>query len=59
MLTEESNDFRPIMNSLYDPMFEGLGLPVDPHLRLFAKYKVITAFWAQLSFALNFHAPEM
>ncbi|KAG8493935.1 hypothetical protein CXB51_011235 [Gossypium anomalum] len=33
---------RPIMNSLYDPMFEELGLPIDPHLRLFAKYKVIT-----------------
>ncbi|KAB2031378.1 hypothetical protein ES319_D05G301200v1, partial [Gossypium barbadense] len=30
---------RPIMNSLYDPMFEELGLPIDPHLRLFAKYK--------------------
>ncbi|KAK8354802.1 hypothetical protein V6Z12_A05G245100 [Gossypium hirsutum] len=35
---------RPIMNSLYDPKFEELGLPIDPHLRLFAKYKVITAF---------------
>ncbi|PPS04012.1 hypothetical protein GOBAR_AA16653 [Gossypium barbadense] len=30
---------RPIMNSLYDPKFEELGLPIDPHLRLFAKYK--------------------
>ncbi|KAK8298292.1 hypothetical protein V6Z12_D05G245300 [Gossypium hirsutum] len=30
---------RPIMNSLYDPMYEELGLPIDPHLRLFAKYK--------------------
>ncbi|PPR99633.1 hypothetical protein GOBAR_AA21033 [Gossypium barbadense] len=30
---------RPIMNSLYDPTFEELGLPIDPHLRLFAKYK--------------------
>ncbi|KAH1064478.1 hypothetical protein J1N35_029465 [Gossypium stocksii] len=29
----------PIMNSLYDPMFEELGQPIDPHLRLFAKYK--------------------
>ncbi|MBA0746000.1 hypothetical protein Gogos_021381, partial [Gossypium gossypioides] len=30
---------RPIMNSLYDPMYEELGLPIDPHLRLFAEYK--------------------
>ncbi|KAE8721744.1 hypothetical protein F3Y22_tig00015240pilonHSYRG00009 [Hibiscus syriacus] len=29
---------RPMPNSLYDPMFEGLGLPVDPHLRLFAMF---------------------
>ncbi|MBA0868865.1 hypothetical protein Goshw_019782 [Gossypium schwendimanii] len=27
---------RPIKNSLYDPLFEGIGLPVDPHLRMFA-----------------------
>ncbi|KAH1057545.1 hypothetical protein J1N35_035610 [Gossypium stocksii] len=25
-----------IKNSLYDPLFEGIGLPVDPHLRMFA-----------------------
>ncbi|KAJ0026447.1 hypothetical protein Pint_08292 [Pistacia integerrima] len=33
-----SNPFsssRPIKNSVYDPIFEGIGLPVDPHLRLF------------------------
>ena len=23
------------MNSLYDPAFEEMGLPIDPHLRLF------------------------
>ncbi|MBA0554049.1 hypothetical protein Golob_013181 [Gossypium lobatum] len=28
--------FRPIKNSLYDPLFEGIGLLVDPHLRMFA-----------------------
>ncbi|MBA0722433.1 hypothetical protein Golax_003112 [Gossypium laxum] len=27
---------RPIKNSLYDPLFEGIELPVDPHLRMFA-----------------------
>ncbi|KAK8291174.1 hypothetical protein V6Z11_D06G045500 [Gossypium hirsutum] len=27
---------RAIKNSLYDPLFEGIGLPVDPHLRMFA-----------------------
>ncbi|GKV09270.1 hypothetical protein SLEP1_g20795 [Rubroshorea leprosula] len=26
---------RPMRNSVYDPMYEGLGLPIDPHLRLF------------------------
>ncbi|KAE8715430.1 hypothetical protein F3Y22_tig00110174pilonHSYRG00409 [Hibiscus syriacus] len=29
---------RPLPNSLYDPMFEELGLPIDPHLRLFAQF---------------------
>ncbi|MBA0853697.1 hypothetical protein Goshw_021015 [Gossypium schwendimanii] len=28
--------FRPIKNSLYDPLFEGIGLLVDHHLRMFA-----------------------
>ncbi|OMO85788.1 hypothetical protein CCACVL1_09999 [Corchorus capsularis] len=28
---------RGIKNSLYDPIFEGLGLPVDPHLRMFLR----------------------
>lgn len=27
---------RMIKNAVYDPLFEGLGLPVDPHLRLFS-----------------------
>ncbi|KAK8347856.1 hypothetical protein V6Z12_A06G045500 [Gossypium hirsutum] len=27
---------RPIKNALYDPLFEWIGLPVDPHLRMFA-----------------------
>ncbi|XVE95353.1 hypothetical protein REPUB_Repub02eG0089600 [Reevesia pubescens] len=27
---------RPIRNSVYDPIFERIGLPIDPHLRLFA-----------------------
>ncbi|TYI69204.1 hypothetical protein E1A91_D08G138000v1 [Gossypium mustelinum] len=27
---------RPIKNSLYGPLFKGIGLPVDPHLRMFA-----------------------
>ncbi|MBA0826414.1 hypothetical protein Goarm_011267, partial [Gossypium armourianum] len=27
---------RPIKNSLYDPLFKGIELPVDPHLRMFA-----------------------
>ncbi|MBA0747348.1 hypothetical protein Gogos_004267 [Gossypium gossypioides] len=27
---------RSIKNSLYDPLFEGIGLPVDPYLRMFA-----------------------
>ncbi|XP_062145834.1 uncharacterized protein LOC133853821 [Alnus glutinosa] len=27
---------RPVKNAVYDPTFEGVGLPVDPHLRLFA-----------------------
>ncbi|XP_044511517.1 uncharacterized protein LOC123229664 [Mangifera indica] len=26
---------KPMKNSVYDPIFEGIGLPVDPHLRLF------------------------
>ncbi|GKV44076.1 hypothetical protein SLEP1_g51302 [Rubroshorea leprosula] len=26
---------RHMKNSLYDPIFEGIGLPIDPHLRLF------------------------
>nr|POE45307.1 hypothetical protein CFP56_49224 [Quercus suber] len=36
---ENPNDQSPkakkLNNSLYDPNFEGLGVPVDPHLRLF------------------------
>ncbi|KAH9756713.1 hypothetical protein KPL71_016162 [Citrus sinensis] len=34
-----SNPFnlpRPVRNALYDPVFESLGLPIDPHLRLFS-----------------------
>ncbi|TYH51418.1 hypothetical protein ES332_D10G272600v1 [Gossypium tomentosum] len=27
---------RPILNSLYGPLFEGIELPVNPHLRMFA-----------------------
>ncbi|KAK8684109.1 hypothetical protein V6N13_040143 [Hibiscus sabdariffa] len=27
---------RPIPNLVYDPKYEGIGLPIDPHLRLFA-----------------------
>ncbi|TYG57473.1 hypothetical protein ES288_D08G144300v1 [Gossypium darwinii] len=27
---------KPIKNSLYDPLFEGIGLLVDPHLRMYA-----------------------
>ncbi|KAK8291173.1 hypothetical protein V6Z12_D06G045100 [Gossypium hirsutum] len=30
---------RPIKNALYDPLFKGIGLPVDPHLRMFATMK--------------------
>ncbi|KAK8580305.1 hypothetical protein V6N13_143419 [Hibiscus sabdariffa] len=30
---------RPLKNSLYDPMYEELGLPIDPHLRLFLQSK--------------------
>ncbi|KAJ7978235.1 hypothetical protein O6P43_007734 [Quillaja saponaria] len=26
---------RPIKNAVYDPMFETMGLPIDPHLRMF------------------------
>ncbi|XVF64720.1 hypothetical protein PTKIN_Ptkin09bG0190000 [Pterospermum kingtungense] len=26
---------RPIRNSVYDPLYEGIGLPIDPHLRMF------------------------
>ncbi|OWM79925.1 hypothetical protein CDL15_Pgr006229 [Punica granatum] len=26
---------RPIMNAVYDPIYEQMGLPIDPHLRLF------------------------
>ncbi|KAE8656302.1 hypothetical protein F3Y22_tig00117005pilonHSYRG00369 [Hibiscus syriacus] len=33
---------RPLPNSLYDPMFEGLGLPIDPHLRLFAQFNKVS-----------------
>nr|GMD52286.1 uncharacterized protein LOC109184657 [Ipomoea batatas] len=29
-----SSESMPIMNGVYDPMYEELGLPVDPHLRL-------------------------
>nr|GMD54253.1 uncharacterized protein LOC109151229 [Ipomoea batatas] len=28
-----SSESMPIMNGVYDPMYEELGLPVDPHLR--------------------------
>ncbi|GLT64308.1 hypothetical protein SLA2020_368120 [Shorea laevis] len=34
-LSNPSNT-RPVKNAVYDPTFEGIGLPVDPHLRLFA-----------------------
>ncbi|GMI77152.1 hypothetical protein HRI_001384500 [Hibiscus trionum] len=27
---------RPIKNAVYDPIYEGIGLPIDPHLRIFA-----------------------
>ncbi|XP_010521208.1 PREDICTED: uncharacterized protein LOC104800166 [Tarenaya hassleriana] len=30
-------DDRPTQNAVYDPIYEGVGLPVDPHLRLFDK----------------------
>ncbi|KAK2659657.1 hypothetical protein Ddye_006190 [Dipteronia dyeriana] len=30
------NVSRPMKNSLYDPLFESIGQPVDPHLRRFA-----------------------
>ncbi|XP_060673251.1 uncharacterized protein LOC125422823 [Ziziphus jujuba] len=26
---------RRVKNAVYDPMFEGMGLPIDPHLRMF------------------------
>ena len=29
------NGFRRILNGLYDPLYEGTGLPIDPHLRQF------------------------
>lgn len=29
------NWLRPVKNAVYDPMFETMGLPVDPHLRMF------------------------
>ncbi|XP_010534063.1 PREDICTED: uncharacterized protein LOC104809707 isoform X2 [Tarenaya hassleriana] len=32
-------DDRPTQNAVYDPIYEGVGLPVDPHLRLFGKRK--------------------
>uniref|UniRef100_A0A2N9IM57 Uncharacterized protein n=1 Tax=Fagus sylvatica TaxID=28930 RepID=A0A2N9IM57_FAGSY len=31
---------RQVKNSLYDPIFEGIGQPIDPHLRLFSSSKV-------------------
>ena len=30
---------RPIPNSYYDPRYEEMGLPVDPHLRSFLAWK--------------------
>lgn len=30
---------RPIFNSVYDPMYEAMGLPIDPHLRMFLASK--------------------
>ncbi|GMY17236.1 altered inheritance of mitochondria protein 3-like [Fagus crenata] len=32
---------RQVKNSLYDPIFEGIGQPIDPHLRLFSSSKEI------------------
>lgn len=29
------NRLRPLKNTVYDPMYEAMGLPVDPHLRMF------------------------
>ncbi|KAL4281209.1 hypothetical protein GQ457_03G033030 [Hibiscus cannabinus] len=34
------NPRLPLKNSLYDPMYEELGLPIDPHLRLFLQSKL-------------------
>ncbi|KAL5789517.1 hypothetical protein ACOSQ2_004405 [Xanthoceras sorbifolium] len=31
------NTSRPVKNSLYDPIYETIGLPIDPHLRIFTR----------------------
>ncbi|KAG2303579.1 hypothetical protein Bca52824_032230 [Brassica carinata] len=30
-----NHEERPIENTMYDPLYAGVGLPIDPHLRLF------------------------
>ncbi|XP_009145550.3 uncharacterized protein LOC103869233 isoform X1 [Brassica rapa] len=30
-----NHEERPIKNTMYDPLYAGVGLPIDPHLRLF------------------------
>ncbi|XP_024926664.3 uncharacterized protein LOC112490671 [Ziziphus jujuba] len=33
--TSNTQISRPMRNTVYDPMYEAMGLPVDPHLRMF------------------------
>eukprot|EP00261_Vitis_vinifera_P041041 XP_019082284.1 PREDICTED: uncharacterized protein LOC100242012 [Vitis vinifera] len=36
---DAQNSSRQVRNGLYDPSYEAIGLPIDPHLRLFALQK--------------------
>lgn len=42
---------RSIRNSVYDPMYEAMGLPVDPHLRMFIRRDND----GMLQISINFH----
>ncbi|XP_034709929.1 calcium-transporting ATPase 2, plasma membrane-type-like isoform X2 [Vitis riparia] len=36
---DAQNSSRQVRNGLYDPSYDAIGLPIDPHLRLFALQK--------------------
>ncbi|BBG95722.1 hypothetical protein Prudu_004345 [Prunus dulcis] len=36
---------REIKNSLYDPAFEAIGLPIDPHLRISSSHVTLKSIY--------------